>query len=113
LNAAVLHGQHLYGADGDTTEKASLKCVDFATGKEVWAERGFGTGGAIVADGKLIALSAIGEIIIAPAVPEGFKPTTRAQALGPKCWTAPVLANGLVYCRNSRGQIAVLDVRPR
>jgi outer membrane protein assembly factor BamB len=113
MNAAVLHGKHLYGVDGDTTEKASLKCVDFATGKEVWSEPGFGSGGVIVADGKLIALSAMGEIVIATATPEGFQPATRAQALAPKCWTAPVLANGFVYCRNQKGQIAVLDLRVR
>ena len=113
MNAAVLHEGHLYGVDGDTTEKATLKCLDFATGKEVWAEPGFGSGGVIVADGKLIALSAIGELLIAPATPTGFKPTTRTQVLGPKCWTAPVLANGLIYCRNSRGEIAVIDVRAK
>ncbi len=111
LNAAVLFDGHLYGADGDTTERATLKCLEFATGKEKWAEPGFGNGGVIVADGKLIALSAVGELIIAPASPGGFNPTTRAQVLGPKCWTAPVLANGFIYCRNARGQIAVLDVR--
>jgi outer membrane protein assembly factor BamB len=111
LNAAVLHDGFLYGADGDTTEKASLKCVELATGKERWAEPNFGNGGLVIADGKLIALSAMGELMIAPASPEGFKPTTRAQVLGPKCWTAPVLANGLVYCRNNKGQVAVLDVR--
>lgn len=113
LNAAVLHGQHLYGPDGDTTEKASLKCLDFATGKEVWAEPGFGSGGVIVSNGMLIALSAMGELIVAPASPQGFKPVTRAQVLAPKCWTAPVLANGFIYCRNSKGQIAVLDVRAK
>lgn len=111
LNAAVLHDGHLYGADGDTVEKAALKCVEFSSGKEKWAERNFGNGGLIIADGKLIALSALGELIIAPASPDGFKPTTRAQVLGTKCWTAPVLANGFIYCRNSKGQIAVLDVR--
>ncbi|MGB8166609.1 MAG: PQQ-binding-like beta-propeller repeat protein [Chthoniobacteraceae bacterium] len=113
LNAAVLHNGHLYGADGDTTEKAALKCVEFATGKEKWAEPGFGNGGVLVADGKLIALSAVGELMIAPASPDGFKPTTRAQVLGAKCWTAPVLANGFIYCRTSKGQIAVLDVRAK
>jgi outer membrane protein assembly factor BamB len=113
LNAGVLHEGHLYGADGDTTEKATLKCLDFATGKEVWAEPDFGSGGVIVADGKLIALSGAGELLIAPASSEGFKPTTRAQVLGPKCWTVPVLANGFIYCRNFRGQIAALDVRAK
>lgn len=113
LNAAVLHDGHLYGVDGDTADKAVLKCIEWATGKEKWAEPGFGSGGVILADGKLIALSAIGELLIAPATPEGFKPTTRTQVLGPKCWTAPVLANGFIYCRNSRGEIAAIDVRTK
>jgi outer membrane protein assembly factor BamB len=113
LNAAVLHDGHLYGADGDTTEKATLKCLDFATGKEAWAEPAFGSGGVVVADGKLIALSGVGELLIAPASPEGFKPITRAQVIAPKCWTVPVLANGFIYCRNFRGQIVALDARAR
>jgi len=111
LNAAVLHEGHLYGVDGDTTAKATLKCLEWKTGKEKWAEPGFGSGGVIVADGKLIALSAMGELMIAPASPAGFKPTTRAQVIAPKCWTAPVLANGVVFCRNSKGQVVALDVR--
>ena len=111
LNAAVLFKGHLYGVDGDTTEKASLKCLDFATGEEKWAQPGFGSGGIIIADGKLIALSGTGELSVAPATPTGFKPTARAQVLGGKCWSAPVLTNGRIYCRNSRGDVVVLDVR--
>ncbi len=111
LNAAVLFQGHLYGTDGDTTQKASLKCLDLATGEEKWASPGFGSGGVIVADGKLIAFSGTGELSVAPATPAGFNPTSRAQVLGGKCWTAPVLANGLIYCRNGRGDVVVLDVR--
>lgn len=113
LNAAVLFGGHLYGVDGDTTEKASLKCLDFATGAEKWTEAGFGSGAVIVADGKLIALGGTGELMIAPASPDGFKPTTRTQVLGGKCWTAPVLANGRLLCRNSKGEVVCLDLRKK
>jgi outer membrane protein assembly factor BamB len=113
MNAAVLHAGHLYGADGDTTEKAALKCLDFATGKEKWAEKNFGSGAVIVANGQLIALNGQGELLIAPASADGFKPTTRAQVLGGKCWTAPVLANGFIYCRNGRGEIAAVDARKK
>ncbi|MBI3881683.1 MAG: PQQ-binding-like beta-propeller repeat protein [Verrucomicrobia bacterium] len=113
LNGAVLFQGHLYGADGDTTEKASLKCLDFATGAEKWSQPRFGSGSVIVADGKLIALGGTGELTIAPASPDGFQPTARAQVLGGKCWTAPVLANGLLYCRNGRGDVAVVDLRKR
>jgi outer membrane protein assembly factor BamB len=111
LNAAVLYEGNLYGVDGDTTVKAPLKCLDFATGEEKWSEPNFGTGGVIVADGKLIALSGVGELMIAPASPAGFKPTTRFQVFGPKSWTAPVLANGLLYCRNQRGELVVLNLK--
>ncbi len=111
LNSAVLFQGHLYGTDGDTTEKAALKCLDFATGEEKWTQPGFGSGAVIIADGKLIALGGTGELRVAPATPAGFKPTARAQVLGGRCWTAPVLANGLIYCRNSRGDLVAVDVR--
>lgn len=113
LNPAVLVGKHLYGVDGDTTEKATLKCIEADTGKQLWAEANFGSGGVIVADNKLIALAARGELLVAPVTPEGFKPTARAQVLGGKSWTAPVLANGLVYCRNSKGDIVAVDLRKK
>ncbi|HEY2952467.1 MAG TPA: PQQ-binding-like beta-propeller repeat protein [Verrucomicrobiae bacterium] len=111
MNPAVLFQGHLYGADGDTTEKAALKCLDFVTGEEKWTQPGFGSGAVIIADGKLIALGGTGELLVAPATPSGFKPTARAQVLGGKCWTAPVLANGRIYCRNSRGDVVAVDVR--
>ena len=113
LNAPVLVGKHLYGVDGDTTARSSLKCVEIETGKEVWIHREFGTGGLIIADGKIIALSAKGELMIAPVSTEGFKFSARASVLSGKCWTAPVLANGLVYCRNSQGDIVAIDVRKK
>jgi len=110
-NAAVLVGGHLFGVDGDTSEKASLKCVDIATGEEKWSEPSVGSGALMAADGKLVVLGYRGELMVAPASPEGFKPTARAQVLGGECWTVPVLANGLIWCRNSRGDVVCVDAR--
>ena len=110
LNPAVLYQGHLYGTDGDTSEKAALKCLDFATGDEKWTQPGFGSGAVTIADGKLIALGGTGELMVAPATPSGFKPTARAQVLGGKCWTAPVLANGRVYARNGRGDVVCVNL---
>jgi outer membrane protein assembly factor BamB len=111
LNPAVLYQGNLYGTDGDTTDKAALKCLDFQTGREKWSQPNFGSGGVMVADGKLIAMSGSGELTVAPATSSDFKPISRAQVLGGKCWVVPVLANGLIYCRNGRGDVVVLDVR--
>jgi len=113
LNPGILLGKYIYGEDGDTGDKGSLKCIEAETGVEKWAQKGFGTGGITIASGKLIALSAQGELMVAPATPDGFTPTAQAQILGGQSWTAPVLANGLVYCRNSKGEIAVVDLRQK
>lgn len=113
MNAAVLHAGHLYGVDGDTTGKAALKCLELATGSEKWSQSGFGSGSVIVADGRLIALGGAGELFIAPASPKGFEPTTRAQVLGGKCWTTPVLAHGRLLIRNARGDVQCLDLRKK
>ena len=44
MNPAVLFQGHLFGVDGNTTDKAALKCLDFATGDEKWAHPNFGSG---------------------------------------------------------------------
>ena len=64
-----------------------------------------------MADGRLIALSARGELMVAPVSAEKFAPVSSAQVLGGKCWTTPVLANGRIYCRNATGDVVCLDVK--
>lgn len=113
LSPGVLVGKYIYGVDGDTTEKASLKCIEAETGMEKWAVPNFGSGAVMVADNRLIALNGTGELAVGPVSTESFKPTSRAQILGGKTWTVPVLANGFVYCRNSRGDVAVVDLRKK
>ena len=110
LNTVVLVDGYLYGTSGDGGDDAPLKCVEYATGTEKWAYPKVGTGGTIAADGKLIVTSSKGELLVVAASPDGAKILARAQILGGKCWTAPVLANGMIYCRNSRGDIACVDV---
>jgi outer membrane protein assembly factor BamB len=112
LGSSVLLDGHLYGFDGDNTASRSpLKCLDFATGAVKWAENTIGPGALMAAGGKLIVLTGKGELIIAKPSPAKFELINRAQILKGKCWTAPVLANGRIYCRNSSGDIVCLDVR--
>ena len=113
MNPAVLEGGHLYAVDGDTTEKTSLKCVEFASGAEKWSRPLAGSGSVAVADNRLIVLSGAGELMIAPVSSESFTPTARANVLTGKCWTVPVLANGRIYCRNAEGTVVCVDVRKK
>lgn len=105
FNSCVLWQGHLYGVD-----EKELRCVVFDTGEVKWSEKSVGKGSLMLADGKLIVLSEKGELLVAAASTGGFKPMARAQVLGGKCWTTPVLANGKIYCRNAAGDVVAVDV---
>jgi outer membrane protein assembly factor BamB len=113
LSSSVLIGGFLYGVDTAAGSKptGSLKCLDFQTGALKWTAPQVGAGSFMVADGKFIVLSDKGELMTAEVSPGGFQPISTAQVLGGRCWTAPVLANGRVYCRNAKGDLICLDVR--
>ena len=112
MSAAVKIGDHLYGVHGREGKGRpnAFRCLDFATGKILWETTGLGVGSVIAsADRKLIILGETGELVIAEATPEAFRPLARAQVLGGRCWTAPVLAHGKIYGRNAKGDLICLD----
>jgi outer membrane protein assembly factor BamB len=111
LSPGVLVDGFVYGINGDAGYAGGVNCIEFATGALKWSDKTVGTGALMSADGKLIILSAKGELIVAEASPAAFKAMARAQVLGGKCWTPPVLANGRIYCRNSKGDLVCVDVR--
>ena len=113
FNSCVFLDGYFYGIHGtaDGTDK-DVRCISATTGELKWKQEKFGLGSLTAADGKLILLSERGELVLAEASPSGFKAISRAQVLGGKCWTTPVLANGRIYCRNAKGSLVCLDVRP-
>lgn len=95
FQSCVLTDGHLYASD-----ETSLRCVEFATGKENWVEPRLKDGTVVLVEQHLIVLTESGEMIIAPASPEGFKPLSRVQLLDGRCWTVPTLYKGRMYARN-------------
>jgi outer membrane protein assembly factor BamB len=105
VNSCVLWKDHLYGFDDN-----ELKCLEFETGAVKWGSKTFGKGSLILADGKLIVYSDNGRLAVVEASPAGFKQISNAQILGGRStWSAPVLANGKIYCR-SLENLVCLDV---
>ena len=106
----VLTNGHLFGV----TRNGILKCLDWETGKERWAQRGFGEHGALItADGKLIIQSSrSGELVIAEASGERYVELRRGQVFtgDPTTFTPPVLSNGRIYCRSYAGEVVCLAV---
>jgi outer membrane protein assembly factor BamB len=105
FDTCVLWQGHLYGPDED-----GLRCLAIDTGELKWTYGEFGKGSLMMAGGKLVALSAKGELMIVEPTPAEFKPISRAGILSGKCWTTPVLSNGHIYCRNAVGDVVCLDV---
>ena len=112
FNGCVLVNGHIYGVNGNTDKaEKDFRCLSLSDGSVKWSYSGLGLGSVTVADNKLLILSDRGELVLAEVSPKAFKPIARAQVIGGKCWTVPVLANGRIYCRNAQGTLVCLDVR--
>jgi outer membrane protein assembly factor BamB len=112
MNAAVLIDGYLYGVHGNEGQDGTgIKCLHMESGATGWTEVAIGHGAVLAAGEHLIALSEKGELSISPVSADGFQPTLRMPVIGAKCWTAPTLANGLLYCRSDKGEVAVVDLR--
>lgn len=111
IHTSLLYEEHLYGIDGDMESGARLRCMEWSTGKVIWSVDDLRPGGLALADGKLLVLTESGELIIAPASPSSWMPTSRVKIIDGKCWTAPVLCDGRLFCRSIQGQLVCVDCR--
>ena len=93
-----LYGMFQFKQYGD----GPVKCIDLKTGKEQWSQPGFGPGNLILVDGKLVALSDRGELILIDPSPEKYQELARFQAITGKCWSTPAFSNGRIYVRSTR-----------
>jgi outer membrane protein assembly factor BamB len=105
FNTTVYHQGHLYGFDN-----ATFKALDVATGKTKWAQRGFGKGSLVLADGRLLVLSDRGVLALVEATPEAYHELGRVQALTGKAWTSPSVAGGRIFLRD-QDEIVAYDLR--
>jgi outer membrane protein assembly factor BamB len=109
FSSLVLLDGYVYGVDGNVG-KGGLTCLDLKTGASKW-RKDLGFGSLIAANGKLIVLNEAGDLFIVDAAPGGYNQLACAQrVLGRTCWTAPVLSNGHLYCRNEKGDFVCIDL---
>jgi outer membrane protein assembly factor BamB len=102
----------LYGFHGRQEAGPSLRCVQLKTGKVRWEQENFGAGAILLAGDQLLVLTEKGQLVAAPATPDGFKPTARAQVLPFECRAYPALAGGRLYAR-SKDKLVCVDLRAR
>jgi outer membrane protein assembly factor BamB len=105
IGGAVELGGYLYG-----TNAQGLMCVEFATGKVQWQERGVGAGSVCYADGRLYIHGENGLVALVEATPTAYREKGRFSPPGQpshgggrfqsRAWAYPVVANGRLYLRD-------------
>jgi len=110
LNAGVVIGDYLYGADGTTNRGNKVRCINMETGETQWTKNSIPCASITAANAKLIILSLTGDLYIAEASPSRFMQLAKAKVITGTCFTVPVLANRSLYVRNSRGTLYKLQM---
>ncbi len=110
LNAGVVIGDYLYGADGTTNRGNKVRCINMETGETEWTKNSIPCASITAANAKLIILSLTGDLYITEPSPSRFLQLAKAKVITGTCFTVPVLANRSLYVRNSRGTLYKLQM---
>ena len=92
----VIHEGHIYGNHSN-----GWSCLELATGKVKWNEKGVGKGSLCFADGKLYLFSEKnGQGALANCAPDGLQMlgSVKVEGKGPS-WAHPVVIGGRLYLR--------------
>jgi outer membrane protein assembly factor BamB len=109
----VHFGGHLYGMfQFKKYGSGPVKAVKLPDGEVKWAKDGFGPGHAVLTNGNVLALSDAGELVLFAAKPDAYTELARTKVLTGKCWTTPVISNGLVFVRSTT-EAACIDLRAK
>jgi outer membrane protein assembly factor BamB len=100
------HDGYLYGMNG----RATLTCVDAATGAVRWRSREPGDGFPMLVGSDLVVLTKESTLHVGPASPDGWKERARLTLFGDVVWSPPGFAEGAVFARGQH-EIARVDWR--
>ncbi len=107
----VLYEGHLYGSNSGN----KWICLDWNTGRKVYAEKGVGKGSLTLAEGMLYTLSENNRMGVAPAMPDGLNLAGEFRVPsggGGKSWAHPVVCGGRLYIRHAH-KLYVYDVKAK
>ncbi len=107
----ILLDGFLYGSDNP----GILNCLDYKTGKRLWADRRPGKCSILYADGRLYCRDEKGPLSLVEATPRGFQLRGRfdqPDRSSKNAWPHLVVAHGGLYVRD-QGVLLCYDVRQR
>ena len=108
----ILLDGRVYGA-AHFSNHAQWICLDWKTGRKMYAEKGVGEGSLTCADGMLYTMNEHREIGLVKPTPSGFQLVSRFKipegGEGPS-WAHPVVCGGRLYIRHA-DRLYAYDVR--
>jgi outer membrane protein assembly factor BamB len=125
-NTPIYVDGYLYGCSGRHPDNADLRCVELATGKVKWREKGMTRTSLLLVDGRFVCLAEDGVVRLLKVNPDKYEEESRAELfergkdgkpdpdaplLKEPCWAAPVLSHGLMYVRGA-DRLVCLELIP-
>jgi outer membrane protein assembly factor BamB len=110
---------YVYGSSGRNEGNAELRCIELATGKVMWSERGLQRTSLLLVDGHFICLGEDGWLRLLKVNPKKYDELAAVRLrdkderplLHEPCWAAPILSNGLLYVRGNN-RLVCLELIP-
>lgn len=100
----ILIDGYIYGYSGESSRNnGQFKCIELASGKEMWSTNKIGQGTTTWVDGHLICLDIKGNLFLVKPDPSEFIKVAEIKSaivnVKNPAWTVPVVANGKLYLR--------------
>ena len=114
-NTPIHVGGYLYGCSGRHSNEGELRCIELASGKVMWRERGLTRTSLLLVDNHFICLGEDGILRLIKVNPHKYEEVSSVELkmpgadgkadprgeplLNEPCWAAPILSHGLLYVR--------------
>src|SRR5206468_198540 len=115
-NTPIHHDGYVYGSSGRHTADAELRCVELATGKVMWKQKGLTRCSLLMVDRHFVCQCEDGLLLLLKVNPHKYEEVARwdlgeVGLLEYPCWAAPVLSHGLLYLRGKE-KLLCLELIP-
>jgi outer membrane protein assembly factor BamB len=118
-NTPIHVGGYVYGCSGRHLSEAELRCIELATGKVMWRQRGLTRTSLLLVDNHFICSGEDGILRLLKVNPEKYEEISSIELksdgeplLLEPCWAAPILSHGMLYVRGA-DRLVCLELIPK
>ena len=106
-NTPVAWKGNLIGVHGRVEGTPELRCVEWKTGKVLWAKEKFGAATLILTAGPVVAVTDAGDAVLIEPDAKAYKELARHKLLDATVRAQPALAGGRLFARDDAKLVCV------